>query len=276
MHETRKAALKDLLEERRGLIDPTAHGYPRPPGKGRRAPGLTQKQVADLCAVSLTTYRNLESGTGPTPSVDLLRCVGTLLGLNEQEWVSLCRFAGIGDPPGPLTPRSGKEIPGVWQEQVDGNIHPTYVTDASWDLVAYNKPFARLFHDGRVPWNTMRWMTLDPAGRRMLTDWHTAWAPLVLPQLKAALAARPDDETLLRLERDVLTDPDCAPIYKTGAGHIHPDGDERPIRHAVEGPGWVTMCAAEPMAAPGSRVVTLIFHAGERRSHARTPVLRSR
>lgn len=275
MHSTRHTALKRVLEERRSLIDPTAHGLPQYiPGPGRR-PGLTQQQVADLCNVSLGAYRNLESGA-TAADVHLLRRVATLLGLNEQEWIAVCRYAGIGDPPGPLTPRSGKEVPGVWQEAVDGMIHPAYVTDASWDLIAYNNAFAKIFPEGRVPWNTMRWMALDPDGRCTLTDWHTAWAPLVLPQLKAALAHRGDDEILQQLERDVLADPDCAPIYNGAGAHIHPDGDERPIHHAVEGPGWVTMCAATPMAAPGARIIVLIFHAGAQRAHVRTPVLRSR
>jgi hypothetical protein len=274
MHNARKAALKKLLEERRGLIDPTRHGLPLYiPGPGRR-PGLTQQQVATLCNVSLGAYRNLESGA-TTADVNLLRCVATLLGLNEQEWIAACRYAGIGDPPGPLTPASGKQVPGVWQEVVNGQQHPAYVTDASWDVIAYNKPFVRLFPQGRVPWNTMRWMMLDRDGRHTLTDWATAWAPLVLPQLQAALAARPDDETLQRLERDILADPDCAPIYKRGGAYIHPDGDERPIRHAIEGPGWVTMCASQPMTAPGARHITLIYHPGEQRAHTRTPVLQS-
>ncbi|MFE1515849.1 helix-turn-helix domain-containing protein [[Kitasatospora] papulosa] len=275
MHSTRKAALKKLLEERRALIDPTTHNLPPyTPGPGRR-PGLTQQQVADLCNVSLGAYRNLESGT-TAADVHLLRRVATLLCLNEQEWIAACRYAGIGDPPGPLTPASGKQVPGVWQKVVDDQGHPAYVTDASWDLIAYNKAFARLFPEGRIPWNVMRWMMLDQDGRRMLTDWHTAWAPLVLPQLQAALAARPDDETLQGLERDVLADPDCAPIYKAGGAYIHPDGDERPILHSVDGPGWVTMCAAQPLTAPGARHITLIFHPGEQRAHERTPVLRSR
>ncbi|MFF2731822.1 helix-turn-helix domain-containing protein [Streptomyces sp. NPDC058008] len=275
MHSARKAALKKLLEERRGLIDPTTHKLPPYiPGPGRR-PGLTQQQVADLCNVSLGAYRNLESGS-TAADVHLLRRVAALLCLNEQEWIAVCRYAGIGDPPGPLTPASGKEVPGVWQKVVDGQIYPAYVTDASWDLIACNTLFAQLFPQGRLPRNVMRWMMLDPVGRQMLTDWHTAWAPLVLPQLEAALAARPDDETLQRLERDVLADPDCAPIYKAGGAYIHPDGDERPILHAVEGPGWVTMCAAGPLTAPGSRHITLIFHPGEQRAHERTPPLRAR
>jgi hypothetical protein len=270
-----KKALRDLLRERRNLVEPNEHGFERPTGQGRRAPGLSQHQVDLLCHRTLGTYRRLESGAYPNPPADLLRDVATLFALNEQEWVSLYRFIGIGDPPGPLTPRSGKEVPGVWQEAVDGMTHMAYVTDASWQLLAYNAPFARLFPGRRVPTNTMRWMLLDSDGRNTLTDWATAWAPLVLPQLKAAIAARPDDEILRQLEKEVLADEDTAPIWDAGGTHIHPDGDERPLLHAIDGPGWVTMCAAQPMTAPGARLIVLVFHPGSRRAHIRTHMLRA-
>ncbi|MEV2259170.1 helix-turn-helix transcriptional regulator [Streptomyces anulatus] len=275
MSKASKATLRKFLMERRALIDPKGHGFIRPTKQGRRALGLTQHQIDTLTRRSEGTYQRLESGTWAGPPGDYLRDVATILSLNEQEWTSLCRYAGIGDPPGPLTPTSGKQVPGVWQEALDGQTHPAYVTDASWELIAHNPAFARLFPGERVPKNTMRWMLLDPLGRTMLTDWHTAWAPLVLPQLRAALAARPNDPILRQLERDVLADPDCAPIWDAALGHIHPDGDERPLLHAEDGPGWVTMCASEPMAAPGARQIILIFHAGEQRAHARTPALRA-
>ena len=221
-------------------------------------------------------YRRLESGAYPNVSAGYLRRIAVLFALNEQEWVSLCQYAGIGNPPGPLTPRSGKEVPGVWQEAVDGMSHMAYVTDASWELLAYNAPFARLFPEGRVPANTMQWMLLDPDGRATLTDWSTAWAPLVIPQLRAAISARPDDDVLRRLEKEVIADPDTAPIWDGDTGaHIHPDGDERPLLHALDGPGWVTMCAAQPMTAPGARLIVLVFHPGEKRAHMRTPTLRA-
>lgn len=276
MTNTDKTALRTLLRVRRALIDPTGHGFHRSSRQGRRAPGLSQHQVDQLLHRTPGTYRRLESGAWPRPDTGFLRDVAMLFALNEQEWVSLCRYAGIGDPPGPLTARSGKEVPGVWQEAIDGMTHPAYITDASWELIAHNDEFARLFPRGNVPENTMRWMLLEPQGRDMLIDWDTAWAPLVVPQLRAALASRPDDEVLRRLEKDVLADPGCAPIWESGGAHIHPDGDERPIRHAVDGPGWVTMCAAQPMAAPGARMIVLVFHAGARRAHSRVPVLRAR
>lgn len=270
-----KQALKRLLKERRALISPEAHGFTRTgPGPGRRAPGLSQHQVDQLTNRAIGTYRRLESGHYPNPPVDLLRDVAHLFGLNEQEWISLCRYALGQDPPGPLTQASGKEVPGVWQEALDGICHPAYVSDASWDLLAANRPFYDLFPPGHAPTNTMRWMLFE--GRAQLTDWETAWAPLVLPQLRAALAQRPDDDILQAIEKDVLADPVTARIYQTGSGgYIHPDGDERPIHHARLGPGWVTMCAAMPLTAPGSRLIILIYHPGQRRAHARTPVLRA-
>ncbi|MFB9558625.1 MmyB family transcriptional regulator, partial [Streptomyces roseoviridis] len=150
------------------------------------------------------------------------------------------------------------------------------ITDASWNLLAHNQPFADLFPGARIPRNTMRWMLLDPDGRDILLQWQTVWAPLVLPQLRAALAVRPEDETLLQIAKEVAADPLLAPIWEAGGAHIHPDGDERPIHHALHGPGHVTLCAAQPLTAPGARLIILIYHPGETKKHTRVPVLRAR
>ncbi|MFB7867308.1 helix-turn-helix transcriptional regulator [Streptomyces sp. NPDC056069] len=276
MTSMNKAALKALLRERRGLIEPEDHGLTRPTGQGRRARGLSQHQVDELTGRATHTYNRLETGKYPNPPVDYLRQVARLFGLNEQEWGSLCRYAGIGDPPSPLSSNSGLEVPGVWQEAVDGISHMAYVTNASWDLLAHNQPWADLFPGGRIPRNTMRWMLLDPDGRDTLLEWRTVWAPLVLPQLQAALALRPDDETLLQIAKEARADPDLAPLWNAGGAHIHPDGDERPILHAQHGPGHVTMCAAQPMTAPGARLIILIYHPGQEKKHSRVPMLRAR
>ncbi|MGY0020686.1 helix-turn-helix domain-containing protein [Streptomyces sp. cg35] len=269
-----KKALRALLRERRALIAPESHGFTRPTGQGRRAPGLSQHQVDQLLHRTLGTYHRLESGSYPNPPTDLLRDVAHLFGLNETEWVLLCRYAVLQDPPGPLHLSSGKEVPGVWQEAVESIGHMAYVTDASWDLLACNEPFARLFPGQRVPSNTMRWMLLDREARSSLTDWHTAWAPLVMPQLRAAIASRPDDDTLLQIEKEILADQETAQMYEAGGASVHPDGDERPLLHAERGPGWVTTCAAQPLTAPGARLIILVFHPGAQRSHLRAPNLR--
>ncbi|WP_330278808.1 helix-turn-helix transcriptional regulator [Streptomyces sp. NBC_00569] len=270
-----KTALRALLRERRALIGPESHGFTRPTGQGRRAPGLSQHQVDQLLHRTLGTYHRLESGNYPNPPTVLLRDVALLFDLDEQEWVSLCRYALLQDPPGPLHQSSGKEIPGFWQDAVDGIGHMAYVTDASWDLIAHNSAFASLFPDGQVPTNTMRWMLLEPQGRRTLTDWENAWAPWVLPQLRAALVARPEDETLRQIEKEVMEDPDTSDIYETGASLIHADGHERPILHSRKGQGWLSICAAQPMTAPGSRLFILVFRRGTERPHPRPPMLRA-
>ncbi|MCX3061190.1 MmyB family transcriptional regulator [Streptomyces beihaiensis] len=268
-----KKALRALLRERRALIAPESHGFSRPTGQGRRAPGLSQHQVDQLLHRTLGTYHRLESGSYPNPPADLLRDVACLFGLNEQEWVLLCRYALLQDPPGPLHQSSGKEVPGVWQEAVNSVSHMAYVSDASWDLLAWNQAFADLFPDHRPPMNTMRWMLLDPQARCTLVDWSTTWAPLLLPQLRVALASRPDDEVLIQIEKEVVADPEAGPLYEAGGSAIHPDGDERPLLHSRLGPGWATMCAAQPLTTPGARFMILIFHPGPRRPQPRTLTL---
>lgn len=271
-----RTALRALLRERRELIAPEAHGLSRPTGRGRRARGLSQHQVDELTCRAVDTYNRLETGRYLHPPADYLRQVARLFGLNEQEWVSLCRYAGIGDPPGPLHPSSGLEVPGVWQEAVDGIGHIAYITDASWNLLAHNRHFAEMYPGGRAPANTMRWMLLDRSARdTTLVDWRTVWAPLILPQLRAAIAARREDATLRRIEAEVRADPDLGPLWEAGGAHIHPDGDERPLHHALQGPGHVTICAAQPLTAPGSRLIIMLFRPGRQKAHERTPMLRA-
>ncbi|MFD3516253.1 helix-turn-helix domain-containing protein [Streptomyces sp. NPDC058657] len=272
---TNKTALKALLKARRERIDAETMGFVRTPGRqGRRARGLSQTQVDQLINRAAGVYHRLETGTYTNPPFDLLADVARLFRLDEQEWVSLCRYARASDPPAPLYPRSGKEVPGAWQEAVDGISHMAYVTDCSWQLVAHNKAFDALFPSGTPPENTLRWMLLDPAARTTLQNWDTDWAPFVLPQLRTALAARPRDRVLRAIEADVMADPVTGPLYEQGVAYIHPDGDIRPLHHPQHGRGWVTMCAAQPMSAPGARLIVLIFQPGTEHG-GRTPMLRA-
>ncbi|MFF9003609.1 XRE family transcriptional regulator [Streptomyces achromogenes] len=268
-----KKALRHLLRASRARIAPEAHGLTRPTGPGRRVPGLSQHQVDQLIHRSPGTYRHLEAGYHDTPPFDLLRDVALLFGYSEQKWTTLCRLARGESPPGPLYETSGDAVPSAWEEAVNAVTQPAYVTDASWNLITCNPQFHALFDGGRAPANTMRWMLLD--GRDQLTDWETAWAPLVMPQLQHALATRTDDQVLARIRDDVLADPVSRPLYDLGGTSIHPDGDERPIRHAVHGPGWVTMCVAEPLTAHGSRFMILLFRPGPRQKAARSPMIKA-
>ncbi len=257
-------ALQRLLAERRALIAPEKHGLARPRGKGRRAPGLAQHQIDLLLNRSLGTYQRLESGKYKNPPVDYLRDISLILELSEMEWIALCRYAGIGDPPGPLTSKSGEAVSGIWHEAVNGITHPAFVVDASWNVLARNQPFAEIFPSGDGPSNALKWMIFD--GRSLMADWDTAWAPHVLPILRTDLAARPGDCVLRELEEDVLADPRTARLYDVAGIAPRIDENERPLRHAMHGPGWVKVCMAQPAASPGTRLIFLIFRPNDRNS----------
>ncbi|MER0240441.1 XRE family transcriptional regulator [Streptomyces sp. HSW2009] len=181
-----------------------------------------------------------------------------------MEWIALCRYAGIGDPPGPLTPKSGEAVSEIWHEAINGITHPAFVVDASWKVLARNQPFSEIFPSDEGPSNALRWMIFE--GRSLMAEWDTTWAPHVLPILRTDLAARPDDCVLKGLEEDVLADPRTSRLY--GVAGIAPriDESERPLQHAMHGPGLVKVCMAQPTASPGTRLIFLIFRPGNQKS----------
>ncbi|MFI0156183.1 MmyB family transcriptional regulator [Streptomyces lydicus] len=241
-----------------------------------------------LIPASSKTYYRLETGRLKNPQPELLRRVALILSMSEQEWVALFRYARGEDPPSALRQRSGKSVPGMWKDAIDGISHMAYLTDSSYQLVACNKPFAGLFPRSGPPSNMMRWMLLDDEARGtlpepnrgitgrpgVLTDWATVWAPYVLPQLLAARALMPDDPILAAIEHDVRDDPRTGPIYASGtATQVHPDGNERPLLHPTLGPCWVNICAAGPLSSPNSRLMIVMVYPGAEQSHVRLPHL---
>lgn len=270
-----KQSLRQFLKERRARIQPETVGLTRPSGRGRRAAGLSQQQLDQLLGRGTHAYHSLENGKYPNPPIDLLYDLGRLLRLTEDEWVMLNRYAREQEPPGPLDPNSGYQVLGTWEDAVCGMDHMAYVCDAAWNILAHNPQLTAMFPTRQVPDNVLRWMCLSGEARTVLTDWDTAWAPRILPQLRAALAAR-RDPTLQQLETDVLNDPTTGPLYQAPGVVNHPDGDERPLNHPVHGPGWVTMCSASPDSSPGARLMILLFRTGERRTENRPPLRATR
>ncbi|QEU96950.1 hypothetical protein [Streptomyces kanamyceticus] len=164
----------------------------------------------------------------------------------------------------------------VWRTVVEGvSDSMAYITDRHWNLVAHNADFEALFLPGGKPSNVMRWMLLDEQARTVtLTNWAEDWAPVVCPALREAAAQNPADPELIDLATDVRLDPVVGPIYKaTGTTRaLHPDGVVRPIHHAVRGPGWVVVSAANPLTQIDARVVFMQFHPGTTRPHLPFPL----
>lgn len=123
-----KAALRQLLRWKRGQLDPVELGLRPATGRGRRAPGLSQAQVARLLFVSERTYAQLERGDMPSPAADFLDRVCGVLRLAEGERTAVYVYALGHEPPRPRDPLGGQSIHPAWQEAVRGVTgQPCYV-----------------------------------------------------------------------------------------------------------------------------------------------------
>lgn len=275
------SALRGLLEARRAQIDPsTVPGLYLARRPGRRAPGLgfAQHHVDQVAGYTGGTYNKLINGQIRDPDPKLLEAYARALRCSEQEWHAMYRFARQETPPFALHPKSGYEVPGAWAAAVNSINAIAYVTDCAYNRIASNSEFDEIFDDDDLerPQNMLEWMLTSKDARRILGDWRNSWAPYVAPQLRAIRAALPNDATLVAVERKVLADPDAGPIYtgEQSTGKVHPDGNERPLNHPIHGPGWASICAAEPLASPLSRLMIIMYRPGGR-PHVRLPHLKA-
>lgn len=258
--------LQRILTHKRAQLRPETVGLVRPSGRGRRALGVTQDQMDELLERSPGTYARFERGVlkGVTP--EFCHAVATTLRFSETEWQGLWLYLFGHQPPHPLDPAAAVQVGPHWQDVVDNMTYPAYVTDQGWNLLAWNSAFAAIFTLRIPPENTMRWMLLDPNGRRQLVDWSQQWAPLVMPQLRAAAQEYPANATLQQLECEVRRDPVAGPMYERARdAYLQPDGDVRRLMHlGLGGTGQVQIAAATPLGSPGARLMFLIFHPDRR------------
>ncbi|MFF3645257.1 helix-turn-helix domain-containing protein [Streptomyces sp. NPDC002564] len=292
-----KAALRELLQWKRRQLDPTQLGWPPRTGRGRRAPGLSQAQVAHLLYVSERTYAQLERGEMTSPADEFLDRVARVLRLEERERTALYVFSLGHEPPHPQDPLAGTTVHGAWAEAVRRVTgQPCYVNDVAWNVVAHNDDFVRMFP--RAPHaepaipdrNLMRYMLLNEEAREHhLVNWESEWAVPLTAQLRNAVAQYPQNEDLQRLDQEVDADPVSGPLYRAShVAYVHPNGDTRRMRRPWSGPvhetarlsrccadharseeGDVTMCAAMPLGSPGARFFLLVFKPGPGRRRER-------
>ncbi|WP_424212681.1 XRE family transcriptional regulator [Streptomyces sp. BI20] len=94
---------------------------------------------------------------------------------------------------------------------------PAYLSDASWEIIAYNQVMADWFPWVKEPGaNLLRWALLDPAARRQLVSWRSH-ARVYLAMLRLQLSRYRDLPRLMQLRDDVLRDPACLAIWEEDA-----------------------------------------------------------
>ncbi|MFF1478083.1 XRE family transcriptional regulator [Streptomyces sp. NPDC058301] len=251
------------MRARRQAIEPQDVGLQPRPAAGRRGPrvrGLTQTEVDLLMNRAIGTYQKVESGALRPTSSYLLELARVLQFTDSEYIYAHLEYFGT-EPSQPLRPDADLDVPSSWQRVLDGQREMSYVIDFRYDLRLYNSAFAAMFPRGEPPANTTAWMLLDDDARDLcLTDWETAWAPLVISSFRASLAAHPDDPVLKGIHERILNDPRVRPLYEmSDRAKIHPDGDRRPLRHAVLGQGYVTMIVAHLASLTSARHMTILF-----------------
>ncbi|MFJ4679127.1 helix-turn-helix transcriptional regulator [Kitasatospora sp. NPDC088783] len=260
-----KEALQKLLMLKRQQLDPAKFGIARRRGgRGRTlVAGLTQGEACAVLGWSEGTYGKVERGdlelTAPR-----FEELARLFEFTEEDWRNGWSYSFGGEPPYPLHPQTAYIVVPHWIKVLGAMGVPGYISCPGWNILATNPGFQALFLPGDEPSNMMRWMILDPRARELyLGDWAASWATAALPQLRAAVARHPDNETLQKLEHDVLLDEEAGPLYRSCPDSLDtPDGHTRPFRHPVLGWTQVTLCAAMPQVSPGQLLMCLLFDTG--------------
>lgn len=201
------------------------------------------------------------------PTREFLDSVADVLRMTDQERQALFLYASGRLPPALKEPPSIPPHPD-WDTFVHQQVQPACIYTRSWDLVVANAEYLDLLYDGvqggvagLADRNILRFVLLDPTNRGALADWQDNWALPMLGELRAALAATPDDRELTALLHSVLVDPLVRKLWERSSIplRIHPDGVTQAVRHPRRGHVEFTVLAANPMQARDLRFVTLMM-----------------
>lgn len=220
----------------------------------------SQEAIAGLVGYSTGWYSSLERGELKNYSADFLDRVAYTLRLSPDERRLLFWYATGHEPASPR-PSANVSFPPAFKQLLDALPWPAYVTDQTWDVVAYNSTARDWF-----PWvdghetNVMRWVFTYPEARRQLHQWETDWAPKMMGQLRAARARFPENQRLNETITEILdVNPDARKLWDQPLTYLHSDGDQR-FLYLPQNSNLtlIQIIAMEPMRAPGSRMMVLI------------------
>jgi transcriptional regulator with XRE-family HTH domain len=268
---TRDARLKELalfLRSKRMGLQPQAAGLVA--RRRRRAPGLLREEVADLAGVSVTWYTWLEQARATNPSARVLDGLAAALQLQPAERQHLFRLARPDlvavNPTAPLAALSAAQ-----QQWLQGLApHPAYALNATWDVIAWNEPAARVFggfaHLQGDACNVLHRLLLDPVWRELFVDWEEIIARAI-SQFRAMRAQHLEDPRLADLvahltansphfarlwpQRDVGLPPSCVKTLRL------PQGGTLNLNYATvrpqDGRGDVVFIVYTPADAPSAQ-----------------------
>ncbi|GHH72528.1 transcriptional regulator [Streptomyces sulfonofaciens] len=243
-----KQDLARFLRHRREGLRPADVGLPA--GPRRRTLGLRREEVAELAHMSVDYYTRLEQARGPRPSPRVLDALTGVFRLTPAERSHLFRLAGT--PPTPLASPVRRARPHV--NALLRRIPETavIVTDATYDVIAWNPLAQALLQDGQGTRPNL-------ARRRFLGRPHEGssaeeFGRIAVARLRRAADRYPHDAALARLLAELRAHSeefvqiwDTAPVHAPGhrtktithpeAGRLHlncdlltvPDDDQEVV-----------------------------------------------
>ena len=193
--------LAAFLRARRAAVAPADVGLA--PGLRRRTPGLRREEVAMLAGVSVSWYTWLEQGRPINASIDVLDALARALRMDPVERAHLLELAGY--PMRQPVDLGRDSCPaGVVELLRTLEPAPAYAMGPRWDLLAWNRPFARLFPEVETlppeDLNLVWLMFGNGAVRALVGDWD-AEARRTLSQYRAEVAPQRHLPAVVQLVR---------------------------------------------------------------------------
>ncbi|MFF0286858.1 helix-turn-helix transcriptional regulator [Streptomyces sp. NPDC005262] len=197
-----RAELSEFLRTRRDRLKPADVGL-TDYSRRRRVPGLRREELAQLAGVSAAYYTRFEQGNARNASREVVDAISRVLRLSDAEHAHLLQLAQLKQhfAKGVEPPRQ-QVRPEVRELLTAMEGVPAYVWGRRSDVLAWNQTASAVFGDwaARAPQdrNWARITFLDPASRKLFTDWDTK-AHDVVGQLRLWAGLHPDDALLASL-----------------------------------------------------------------------------
>lgn len=184
----RRRELALFLKAKRAAVVPQSVGLR--PGRRRRVNGLLREEVAQRAGISPTWYTWLEQGREINPSPEVLEHLADALLLNAGEREHLLTLARPD-----ATPRASLQfshaVPYMLLSWINGLDQAAYILNGRWDVLAWNRPAARLLGDFAVlataDRNILRMIFVWEHWRKLFADWECL-AESVVAQFRAETA----------------------------------------------------------------------------------------
>jgi transcriptional regulator with XRE-family HTH domain len=198
----RRAELAAYLRARRESLQPANVGLHPPPTR-RNTPGLRREEVAQVSGVGITWYTWLEQGRPITTTPSVIDALARALRFDREGHAHLRRLAGLPLPESDQLPDDPDD--GL-RRLLDVMLPaPACIMGPRFDMVAWNEPFARIWHPEALPPErcNVLWMAFcEPGWRKTWTNWEER-ARTLLAEFRAAAGQHAGDPRFAELITDL-------------------------------------------------------------------------